>query len=492
MTANDYWGVFVVTANVIVLAYFLVVNFTYLALFITAFFSISDYARRKRVMDMDDLFHSTLAPEVSVIIPAFNEQSSIVEVVRAALMLEYPAHEVIAVSDGSTDRTLEFLQEAYDLVRITRVVEESLPTAPINGVYISREHQNLLVIDKAHSGKSDSLNAGINIARGEVICNIDADSLIEPDALLKIIRPFIEEPDVTVAAGGAIRVLNGCVVRRGRVVRVALPRSWLANLQIIEYVRAFLGARLGWAAMNALLIVPGAFGAFTKSILIETGGYRPDKIGEDMDLILEIHRFLIKSGRRYKIRFIPDTMCWTEVPQGYSQIARQRDRWQRGLIETMRSHEDMLFVPRYGVVGLLSFPFYFFFEMLGPVVELLGYAVVVIAQIFGFLSVSFLVLFLLLAVLYGFMISILGILLQSVALDRSPSPRSLAKMAFFALLDNLGYRQLNTWWRTKAYVTYHIRKDNWGRAGSRSGPARTGAAEREYDYSAGTLPSKLP
>ena len=462
MNTNDYWGVLIVTINLLVFGYFVVVNTTYLGLFVAAFVSARRYVLRKSLVDLEELFRSPLTPKVSVVIPAFNEASGILESVHAALSLKYPRFEVVVVNDGSSDSTLATLVDAYDLRQITKVVERPVPCQEIHGVYISTVHDNLVFIDKAHGGKADSLNAGINVSTGAIICTVDADSLIEPDALLKIARPFLEMPEETVAVGGIIRVLNGCTVSGGTVTDVRLPRGFWANVQIIEYLRAFVGARMGWATMNALLVVPGAFGAFDRDALLEVGGYRRDTVGEDMELIMKMHSFFRERRRKYRIWFIPDPVCWTMAPTQWKKVASQRDRWQRGMIESLRSHERMLFNPRYGVVGLFAMPFYFFFEMLGPVVELSGYAVIVLAQVFGFLGLRFLWLFLSVAVVYGVIVSLLGIALEGVALQRFPRLPALAKMMFFALLDNLGYRQVNTWWRTKAYVTYYTRRSSWG------------------------------
>lgn len=462
MTANDWWGVPITVINIIVFAYFVVVNTTYLLLFSAAFVSARGYVRRRRAVDLGEVFRSPLTPMISVVIPAYNEETSIVEVVRAALLLRYPRFEVVVVNDGSSDRTLPLLVDSYDLKVVTKAVECSVECSEIMAVYVSGAHDNLVVIDTAHSGKADSLNAGINVSRGEILCMVDADSLIEQDALLKVARPFLDSPRETVAVGGVIRVVNGCDVSGGRVEKVRLPGGFWANVQLIEYLRAFLGGRMGLASLRSLLIVPGAFGAFDRRTLVELGGYDTMTVGEDMELVLRIHRHCRRARRKYRIWYIPDPVCWTDVPVHWKQVARQRDRWQRGLLESMRNHEDMLMNPRYGVVGLASMPFHFFFEMLGPLVELGGYLIVFLAFFLGVLAVSYLYLFLMVAVLYGIIISMLGIALEGVVLGRYPRLPSLARMALFAVLDNFGYRQLNTWWRTKAFVTFYTRRRRWG------------------------------
>jgi cellulose synthase/poly-beta-1,6-N-acetylglucosamine synthase-like glycosyltransferase len=478
MTTNAYLGVFIVTVNLVVFGYFMIVNTTYLMLFTAAFFSATRYVRRSKIVDLDEVFRSPLTPMVSVVIPAYNEATVIVEVVRAALTLRYPRFEVVVVSDGSEDATLQNLVDAYQFHRITKVVEPGVPSEPIRGVYVSEVHDNLIFLDKVHGGKADSLNAGINVCRGAIVCTVDADSLLEVDALLKIVRPFLEHPGETVAAGGVIRVINGCEVKGGRVTGVRLPGGYWANVQIVEYLRAFLGGRMGWAAPRALLIVPGAFGAFDRRTVLEIGGYDRFTVGEDMDMVLKMHQYLKKQKRKYRIYFVPDPVCWTEVPVHWKQIARQRDRWQRGQIESLRAHEQMILNPRYGTVGMLAMPFYFFFEMLGPIVELFGYGVVVLAVVLHQLDVRFLYLFLAVAILYGVIVSLAGIMLQGIALGNYPRYRSLAKMGLYAILDNVGYRQLTSWWRTKAYVTYYTRRASWGKIDRGGYPSTQAEAER--------------
>jgi len=459
---NILVAVFIITVNLVVFGYFIIVNTAYLILFTLAFFSARGYVRRKHITDLDEVFRSPLTPSISVIIPAFNESRTIVDVVRAALVLRYPRFEVVVVNDGSTDQMLDVLTEAFDLRRITKVVETPLPCEKIRGVFISASQDNLLVLDKAHGGKADSLNAGINVSNGQILCNVDADSLLEIDALLKIARPFLENPGYAVAAGGVIRVVNGCDVSGSRVTRVRLPKGFWANVQIVEYLRAFLGARMGWAALGGLLIVPGAFGAFDRATLLEIGGYRQDTVGEDMELILRLHAYMKEHKRAYKIYYIPDPVCWTQAPVGWQQVSRQRDRWQRGLIESLRAHENMLFNPKYGVPGAIVMPFYFFFEMLGPVVELFGYGMIILALLLHQLDVRFLYLFISVAILYGVIVSLMAVMLGGVATGRFPRLPALAKLSLFAVLDNAGYRQVNTWWRTKAYVTYYTRRRKWG------------------------------
>jgi len=464
MHFKDIAGSFIIILNLLIFFYFAVLNTVYLVLFSAAFLEAKKYATRRKIVDLYEVFRSPLTPSVSLLIPAYDEEAGVLEAVKSTLMLRYPHFEVIVINDGSTDRTLELLKERYKLRRITKVVQLRVPCNTIRGVYISTEHENLVVVDKENGGKSDALNAGINASRHDLICSIDADSILEPDALLKVARPFIERPLDTVAVGGVIRIVNGCEVVAGNVTKVELPHSYWANVQIVEYLRAFLGGRMGWSALRSLLIISGAFGIFDRSVVIEVGGYRRDTVGEDMDLVVRMHRHLREQKRKYRMVFVPDPVCWTEAPQKYGELGRQRDRWQRGLIESLTGNLRMLLNPRYGVIGLFAMPYFFFFEMLGPVIELLGYAVVVLAVVLGYLNYQFLFLFLALAVLYGVIVSLIAVYLEGIAFKRYPKLGSLLKMGLYCFIENLGYRQLNSWWRSKAYFTYFTRKRKWGKS----------------------------
>jgi cellulose synthase/poly-beta-1,6-N-acetylglucosamine synthase-like glycosyltransferase len=452
----------IIMFNVMVFVYFIMLNSMYLVLFTAAFFQTRKYLARAKSIDLDEVFRSPLTPSISVLIPAFNEESVILDVVAATLSLEYPHFEVVVINDGSTDGTLELLQERYRLQRVTRMMECRVACGFVRGVYISPGDERLVVVDKTNGGKADALNAGINVSIHDIICVVDADSLVEPDALLKIARPFLEKPDQTVAAGGVIRIANGCTVENSRVTKVRLPHSYWANVQIVEYMRAFLGARLGWAAFRGMLIISGAFGGFDRRTVIEIGGYNPDTVGEDMELVVRMHRYLRKNKRPYRMYFLPDPVCWTQVPENYAGVARQRDRWQRGLIESLNNNATMLLNPRYGVIGMLAMPYYVFFELMGPMIELLGYTMVIVALSLGMIDFGFLYLFLTVSILYGVIVSVIAVFIEGIAYRHYPRFPALLKLTLYAVLDNVGYRQITTWWRTKAYFTYYTRRRKWG------------------------------
>ena len=451
---------FILDFNYAVLGYFLLLNGMYIVLYVISFVEISDYIRREVFGGLSELFASNYAPPVSLIVPAYNEEATIVESVRSFLSLRYPMHEVVVVNDGSSDGTLEVLLREFDLWESDQPVRKQLKTAEILGVYASPS-EHLVAVDKENGGKADALNAGICAARYPLVCCIDADIILEEDALLRVARPMVESSAVA-AVGGIIRVANGCEVDSGRVVDVKTPKQVLPNLQIVEYLRAFLVGRTGWSALNCLLIISGAFGMFRRQDLIDSGGYAHDTVGEDMEVVTRMHRSLRELDKSYRVSFVPDPVAWTEVPATLRVLRRQRDRWHRGLMDTLLRHRKMLFNPRYGTVGLLGMPYFFLFEFLGPVVELLGYIAFIAGLLLGILSVKFAVTFFLAAVGLGVLLSTAAVFLEELRLRRYPRWRDILKLSLYSIVENFGYRQLNTLWRVLAIISFLRRNTDWG------------------------------
>ena len=456
MTLSDL----IVFVNYFVLGYFLAINGVYLALYLISFVEITDYVRREAFSGFSELFTSNYAPPVSVVVPAYNEEATIVSSVRSFLTLHYPLHQVVIVNDGSNDSTLEALIEEFDLYESDQPVRMQLETAPLRCVYTAA-HERLVVVDKENGGKSDALNAGVCAAGYPLVCCIDADIILEEDALLRVARPMIESGSVA-AVGGIVRVANGCEFEKGRIVKVKTPRKALPNFQIVEYLRAFIASRTAWSKLNCLMIISGAFGMFRRRDLISAGGYATDTVGEDMELVTRMHRVLLENDREYRISFVPDPIAWTEVPDTLRVLGRQRDRWHRGLIDTIFRHRRMLFNPRYRAPGLLGLPYFLIFELLGPVIELLGYAAFVAGIALGVLSVEFALAFFLAAVGLGVFLSTAAVFLEELRLERYPRWRDLLKLTAYGVLENFGYRQMNTFWRVKAIVSYLRRNTDWG------------------------------
>ena len=444
------------------LVYFFAINTYYLLLTVAGFRRTLRMVRELQRPDHRRLLRSPLTPPVSVLAPAFNEEANVIDNVRSLLMLDYPLFEVILVNDGSKDETLSRLIAAFELKLSARSFERTVPCKLIRGVYESSVYPNLVVVDKVNGGKADALNAGLNLALYPLFCAIDADSILETDALLRLVRPFLEAPGETIAAGGVIRVANGCDIRRGRVRKVQLTRRVLPLIQVVEYLRAFLFGRMGWSSGNSLLVISGAFGLFDKRTAVQAGGYATDTVGEDMELVVRMHRYLRDRKQRYRIGFVPDPICWTEVPESLRVLRRQRTRWQRGLIDTLWRHRGMMGRPRYGMVGLAALPGFAVFEMLSPVIELSGYILLPLLLLLGHLDLSYATAFMVLAVLYSVLVSILAVLLEDITFRRYPRPRDMALLVGAAVLEHLGYRQLTVWWRVRAFWEFWRGDLSWG------------------------------
>lgn len=406
--------------------------------------------------------YADLAPPIAVIAPAYNEELSIIESVEALLALHYPDFEVLVVNDGSKDATLQRLIDHYRLVPVERYHDLAVRNAPIRGLYAAADIPRLLVIDKENGGKADAMNAGINLARSPLICVIDADTLLEADALMRVVRPFVEDPARTIAVGGTIRIANGCRVEGGRVVEARLPRNFLALVQMVEYLRAFLMARLGLSQMQALMIISGAFGMFHRRTAIEVGGFSQNTVGEDMELVVKLHRHMRDQKRPYRITYIPEPVSWTEAPESLKILGNQRSRWQRGALETYRKHHDMFLNPRYGRIGFIGFGQVWVVDVLGPIIEVVGYALVPPLWLLGLISLDYLLAFVAVIFTFGVFVSVAALVLEEVQLRRLPRARDLAILTLVAVAENFGYRQLNNLWRVRGWWQFVRKKKGWG------------------------------
>lgn len=451
----------VIGYNYLVLAYFLALHTVYLGASFFAFGALKRYAMRLKSLDLSDLITAAWAPPITLIAPAYNEEATCVESVRSLLTLEYPEFDILVVNDGSSDGTIDRLTEEFELVEAPRLATSDVPSAPVRRVMRSLRHPRLWVVDKENGGKADALNAGLNHCQTPLFCAMDADSLIEPQALTRIVRPFLED-STTVAAGGVLRIANGCEVRGGRVVDVRLPKNLLARFQVLEYLRAFLVARMGWDAINATLVISGAFGIFRRSTVVEAGGYATDTVGEDMELVVRLHRHCREQGIPYRIHFVPDPVAWTECPEDLGVLGRQRDRWQRGLVQSLTRHQKMLLNPKYGRVGTIAFPYFYFLEMVGPVIELAGYASFALTIVAGRTDWVLLGGFFSVAIVLGVALSLAAVALEELSFRRYPRFSDLLHLFFLAIVENFGYRQLSVWWRLQGTISAIRGVETWG------------------------------
>ena len=441
--------------------YFIAMHLGYLILNIISIVNIRRYMEEHSVNNLPNVYTGLEIP-ISLLVPAFNEEDTVTASIQALLQMNYPEYEIIVINDGSTDNTLEVLIRDMDLTPFPEAYYGALETNTVHQIYASKKHPNLRIIDKDNGGKADSLNAGINISRHRLFCAVDADSILQTNSLDKIVQPFLEDP-TTVAAGGSVRIANGCTIDKGFVTKANLPKNLLALFQVSEYLRAFLFGRLGWSPANALLIISGAFGLFDKQTVIDVGGYRRNTIGEDMELIVRMHRILRNEKKAYRITFVPDPICWTEAPEDLKTLRNQRIRWQRGLSESLLGNLGLMFSRHGGIVGWVAMPYMLFFELLGPVIELAGFTTVISGFYLDYISYEVALLFFVISIGFGMLLSVVAVMLEEMSFHIYSNPTYVITLFFAALIENFGYRQLNSWWRmTAMYQIARKDKAQWG------------------------------
>ena len=459
---SGFAGDLLLAFNYVVLGYFALLTISYMAVSVMSAIQVRAYFRKRSEVALRRALRSRLTPPVTICVSAYNEGATIVDSIRAMLTLDYPEYEVALTNDGSTDGTLAALIEGFALRRVDQPLRPGIATKPVRALYRSPVHRNLVVIDKENGGRSDGLNAAINAASSPLICCVDADSILERDGLLSAVTPFVERPDRVVAAGGIIRVANGCRIESGHVVKVGLPRHPLAMLQTVEYLRAFLAARTGWSMINGLLIISGAFGIFRRSAVVDAGGFASDSIGEDFELCVRLHGLAQARGRRDRLEFVPDPVCWTEVPERLRDLGGQRNRWHRGLVDTLWRHRRLIGNPRYGTVGLLALPFFLLFEFLGAFIELFGYVAIAVSLALGIVNTDFALALVGVAFLSGVLLSLSAVLLEDTAFRRYGHLRDLLRLIAYSVFENVGYRQVITLYRVRGFFAYLRGNKAWG------------------------------
>lgn len=447
------------------LIYSLILLMFYLFIAGFAIGEIKRYFRKSSFTDYRILAASSRAPGISIIAPAYNEGANISENVRSLLSIHYNNLEVIIINDGSKDDSLNRLIIDYDLYKFEYFVVTKIPTKAIRGIYKSRNpvFRKLIVVDKVNGGKADALNVGVNVSSQDYIVCIDVDCILEQDALLKMAKPFLENSKHRViASGGVIRIANDCVIEGGRLVKVNLPKRFLPRMQTLEYIRSFLLGRMAWSRMNGLLLISGAFGAFDKDIVIRCGGYDHKTVGEDMELVVRMRRYMEENNLQYKVTYIPDPLCWTEAPASYKILRRQRNRWTRGTIETLRAHKKMFFNPRYGTLGLLSYPYWFFFEFLAPIIEFTGMAVFIFLSLFGYVQWSTFFALLACILAFGFIYSLFAIMMEVLTYNQYKKRSDVVKLVITALLEPFIFHPVVVWSAIMGNIDYLRKKNAWG------------------------------
>lgn len=431
-------------------------------------FSIGEtrkYLHKNSFTDYRLLASSPYAPSLSILAPAYNEGANIIENVRSLLSIYYSNLEVIILNDGSKDDSLEKLIKAYDLEKIDFCVRYQIKTKEVRGVYKSKNpvYKKLVVVDKVNGGKADALNVGVNIASKDYIVCIDVDCVLEQDALLKMVKPFMEQTnEKVIASGGVVRIANSCIIEDGKLVKVHLPKDYLPRLQTLEYIRAFLLGRMAWSRLNGLMLISGAFGAFDKEIVIKCGGYDHRTVGEDMELVVRMRRYMEEQRQLYRVTYIPDPLCWTEAPNSFKILRRQRNRWTRGTYETLKMHGVMFFNPKYRILGMLSYPYWFFFELCAPIIEFTGFVFFVFQASFGLIEWNFFVAFFCFILSFSYVYSSFSVFMEAVTYNQYKRKTEVMKLLLTALTEPFIFHPFVVWAAIEGYIDLILKEKSWG------------------------------
>ncbi|MBU3179640.1 glycosyltransferase family 2 protein [Clostridium psychrophilum] len=452
---------FIIYFSLFCIAYTIAINIFYNGQMVISFLDILGYMKKMKTSDYKRYSESKNMIPISIIVPAYNEEKTIVDNIKSLLALNYLEYEIIIINDGSKDSTKEKIIKEFDLKKVNQPVKKSLNTQEVLGIYRNTKYENLIFVDKLNGDKADALNAGINVSKYPIFASIDADSILEKDSLIKLTMSFVEKPE-TVAVGGIIRIVNGSIIKDGELLKMNIPKSKIAIFQIIEYLRAFLTGRTSLSRLDAILIISGAFGAFNKKAVINCGGYKVNIIGEDMEIIARLHKTMKDKKKKYKIQFLSEPICWTQAPESFKDLRTQRRRWQIGLFDTLLTYKSMLFNPKYGTIGMISLPYYWLFELFGPVIEFLGYIFIPLAYLFGLLHFSSFIIYLIIAFLLGCTLSMGSILLEQVSFCKYASLKDILLLTLFAVLENLGYRQLTILYRIEGIIKFKKLRHSWG------------------------------
>lgn len=448
---------FIYTINIAILCYFILLSIGYIFLLITAFPDIIHKFNEMEWGDLDKLVNNKILPPISIIVPVYNMPDLVMEAIYSLINSRYPNIEILVVNDGSTDDTLQRLIKKFDLLPTMPVVHQKIKTAKVKTHYISKIHDNLVVIDKEHSGTGDTLNVGINASHSPIFASLDADTVIEPEAIGRMIFNMLYYPH-TIVVGGAVYILNGCKVKNGELVDVRISKNLVVALQSCEYLRSFLYGRAGWNLFGGALSYAGAFTLFEREIALDIGGYMLNNYAQDAEIIVHLHAYMRQHKYPYKIHFTPTAFAWTDVPDTLKRYWRQRNNWQDGLLRSFMPYLYMLFNPRYGVVGLFSYPFYLFFEVGGALVEFTAYLMVLLSWWIGILDVPTAILFILLAWGFATFLTMANLLINFLTFNRYRRLSYVVVIFILTTLESFGFRQYLALCRTIATIKYFFRK----------------------------------
>ncbi|WP_267740697.1 glycosyltransferase family 2 protein [Myroides injenensis] len=410
--------------------------------------------------------HPEMAPAISVVAPAYNEEVIIIENVNSLLNLDYPNFEVVIVNDGSKDKTLELLVDNFELQEIPFPYIQKVRCQPVNRVFKSTNslYSRLTVVDKENGGtKADAMNAGINVAKYDYFINTDVDCLLARDTLTKVILPVLDSKIRVIAVGATMRMVNGCEVKQGNITRVKPPKGIIPLFQETEYLRSYLLAKMGWSFFNLIPNVSGGFGLFDKAAVINAGGFDSLSHAEDMDMTLRMIAYMRDQNLKYKIVQIPDTCCWTEGPPNLKVLSRQRTRWGRGLLQIFVVHRKLLFNRNYGRTGLWVMPYALLCEFLAPIVEITGLLFLIFLLLTNQVNFATFWLMILFVYMIGITMSLITISFDLMVKKQYENYREYLKLIIFSSLEAIIYHPLIVLFSLRGYWQFLTRKSfKWG------------------------------
>jgi cellulose synthase/poly-beta-1,6-N-acetylglucosamine synthase-like glycosyltransferase len=437
----------------------------YAMLTLFSYLSIVANMRRNRIREKLVMIQSPLSPGISIITGAFNEELNIIHNVRSLLNMNYPLFEVIIVNDGSTDKTLEKLIQEFELTEVTFAYHYFIHSAEVQRIFKSENPacSNLLVIDKANGGcKADAINAGINASSYPYFLNTDVDCILDNDTLIQLIQPFVDDEKRVIATGATLRMVNSCIVDSGVLAEAKVPRQLLPAFQEIEYIRSFVLGKMGWNLINGIPNVSGGLGMFDKEIVIKAGGYDPSSFGEDMDMLMRMSKYMLDTKQEYAIRYIPQSLCWTEGPSTLKVFKRQRVRWGRGLYQIFSTYYKLMFNPKYKMLGWVVLPYNFIFELCAPLVEFLGIICYIYLIASDLINWPFALVLLLFVYSFSIFITLLAILWDQLVIRRY-RVKEVLKLCLFVFIEPIIYHPMVMIFALMGYINQFFKaKSHWG------------------------------
>lgn len=444
--------------------FFMYYIFIYAVIFfistVYAIIYLHEFKAKKKYMNNITIKNQSNYIPVSILVPAYNEQETIVDCVNSIINLNYPEYEVIIIDDGSNDKTEKNLIEAFKLIKVKRPIRKLLNCKKETTIYEGKKKIKITLVTKENGGKADALNMGINLCKYPLFVSLDADSMLDKDSISNIVIPFMED-EKTVAVGGNIKISNQIALKCGKIDKVYTPKKFIVLFQMLEYYRVFLTTRIWFNTFNGNLIISGAFGMFKKNAVVNIGGYNSKSIGEDMDLVVKLHSFYRKNEKAYSIKYQPGAICYSQAPESLKDLRNQRKRWHMGLMQSLLSHKYIFLNPNYGLVGMFSFLYYLIYEMLSCVIEVFGICIITMSYFIGFINIEFFITFLSIYIGYSFIVSIASIILENYMFKGTLTKGAMIKLIIFSLIEGFGYRQICSIYRLTAIISYKKKQFKW-------------------------------